>query len=154
MKKISKTYGVYNLMEWQCDIGGHTINFTGGSFTGYGVRPAQYTTKELFLQTLIERSRFFLSGRIKLLKSRPTDEDIIVQRAPKKVTETAATETVETVDAEVPAKTAVLVVSDRDDAVTKLNAQYGVAKRRLNSRAAILAEAAAAGVTLQGWPND
>lgn len=154
MKKVSKTYGVYNLMEWQCDIGGHTVNFTGGSFTGYGVRPAQYTTKELFLQTLIERSRFFRSGRIKLLKSRPTDEDIIVQRAPKKVVAETSTETVETVETEAPAKTAVLVVSDRDDAVTKLNTLYGIAKRRLNSRTAILAEAAAVGVTLQGWPND
>lgn len=154
MKKISKTYGVYNLMEWQCDIGGHTVNFTGGSFTGYGVRPAQYTTKELFLQTLIERSRFFRSGRIKLLQSRPTDEDIIVQRAPKKVAETAATETTETVDAEASTEPTVLVVSDRDDAVTKLNTLYGIAKRRMNTRAAILAEAAAAGVVLQGWPND
>lgn len=165
MKKVQKTYGVYNLMEWQCTIGGTTINFTGGAFTGYGVRPAQYTTKELFLQTLIEKSPHFTKGRIKLIKSIPTDEDIIVQSPPKEQEPVSVVEedvvlpasgVVSTTADESETATAAtqLLVSDRDDAVKKLHEQYGIAIRRLTSRASILSEASAAGVTLVGWPNE
>lgn len=166
MKKIQKTYGVYNLMEWQCSIGGTTINFTGGAFTGYGVRPAQFTTKELFLQTLIERSPFFTKGRIKLVKSIPTNEDIIVQKPARKKavvaevqTETLATETPTTTTKDEGATLTarpmrILNVTDRDDAVQKLNKVYGVPMRKLKTRALILSEATAAGVKLVGWPEE
>lgn len=165
MKKVQKTYGVYNLMEWQCNVGGKTINFTGGAFTGYGIRPAQYTTRELFLQTLIENSRFFKSGRIKLLKTFATDEEIKVQSPPvKKVSEPAPKpEVPSTLSEEVPltkeqgtATTLTgngLHVTDRDDAVCKLNKDYGIALSRLTTRAAILEAAKAVGVTLVGWPK-
>lgn len=148
-------------MEWQCNIGGTTVVFSGGAFTGYGVRPAQFTTKELFLQTLIEKSDFFKKGRIKLLKTIVTDEDIIAQGTPKKEVpvdvaaalpaDNPASTTDE--DTSTTAAATTLQVSDRDDAVKKLHEQYGVAVRKLTSRAAILSEAKAVGVTLVGWPN-
>ena len=67
-----KTYGVSGLMEWQAVIrcGRATVNvlFTGGSVTGYGVSPAEYTTENPVVQAIIEGSEYYKSGRIRLLR--------------------------------------------------------------------------------------
>jgi len=67
-----KTYGVFGLMEWSALIGNDNvrlrIDFTGGSVTGYGVSPAEYTTSNPVIQTLIEDSPYFRSGRIRIIR--------------------------------------------------------------------------------------
>ncbi|MCH5217329.1 MAG: hypothetical protein J1F07_02055 [Muribaculaceae bacterium] len=71
----SKTYIVRGLMEWEIVFPtGHAllpevkVRFEGGQITGYGVAPARYTTDEPLIQRLIESSRWYKSGRIKLQK--------------------------------------------------------------------------------------
>lgn len=70
MKK--KTYGVSGLMEWQarihCGKAVIVVPFTGGTLTGYGVSPAEYTTDNVVVQRVIEGSDYFRSGRIRLLR--------------------------------------------------------------------------------------
>lgn len=67
----TKTYGVYGLMEWSALVGNDNvrmrIDFSGGSVSGYGVIPACYATDDPVVQTLIESSAHFRSGRIRLL---------------------------------------------------------------------------------------
>lgn len=66
-----KTYGVYGLMEWYCSIpcGGARVDipFTGGTMSGHGTVPAQYTTEDPFVQVVIEHSDYFRRGRIVLI---------------------------------------------------------------------------------------
>lgn len=67
----SRTYAVYGMMEWHALIPAREnvvrVNFTGGSISGYGVRPATFTTSNEVLQHLIENSAHFRNGRIKIL---------------------------------------------------------------------------------------
>ncbi len=69
-KKTGKTYAVYGLMEWVAllPVGGSVVRipFTGGSISGYGVKPATFTTDNEVLQRLIENSRHFRSGKIRV----------------------------------------------------------------------------------------
>lgn len=73
MKIYRKTYGVKNLMEWQANIpvgkGRLIIHFAGGTRTAYGVTPATYKTEDPIRQVIIEKSDYFRSGRIFLVKS-------------------------------------------------------------------------------------
>lgn len=75
---FKKTYGVSGLIDWQAQIkaGKATlvVTFTGGGLTSYGVTPAQYTTENLLYQRIIENSKEFASGKIKLLRSVKLDE--------------------------------------------------------------------------------
>lgn len=58
-------------MEWYCSIpcGGARVDipFTGGTMSGHGTVPAQYTTEDPFIQVVIERSDYFRRGRIVLI---------------------------------------------------------------------------------------
>lgn len=69
----SITYAVYGMMEYVLTLRvfGHfkEIRFTGGSMSGYGMRPATYTTDNEALQHLIEYSDAFRSGKVKKLNS-------------------------------------------------------------------------------------
>jgi len=75
---FKKTYGVEGLIDWQANIkaGKATlvITFTGGGLTSYGVTPAQYTTENALYQRIIENSKEFASGRIKLIRSTKIEE--------------------------------------------------------------------------------
>lgn len=70
---MRKTYGAPGLMEWHALIRtGRSkvrIPFTGGSQSGYGAVPAQFTTDNAVLQRIIETSGYFRSGRIRLLET-------------------------------------------------------------------------------------
>lgn len=70
MEKI--TYGAPRLVDWvaQIKIGYATVrvHFTGGAMTAYGVTPAEYTTTDRFIQTAIEKSDYYKSGRIVRLR--------------------------------------------------------------------------------------
>lgn len=78
MKRITKRYTAPGMMEWQALIpvgNAHLhVSFTGGSATGYGMKPAKYTTSDPLTQQLIERSRFFQQGRIEIDKV--TEEEV------------------------------------------------------------------------------
>ena len=60
-------------MEWQANIpvgkGRLIIHFAGGTRTAYGVTPATYKTEDPIRQVIIEKSDYFRSGRIFLVKS-------------------------------------------------------------------------------------
>lgn len=68
MANTRKTYGVNGLMEWDTTIpvGKATmkVHFSGGSLTGYGVTPATFTTEDPMKQMIIEKSDYFKSGKI------------------------------------------------------------------------------------------
>lgn len=76
--QFKKTYGVSGLIDWQAQIkagkASLIITFTGGGLTSYGVTPAQYTTENLLYQKVIENSKDFRRGKIKLLRTVPLSD--------------------------------------------------------------------------------
>lgn len=66
-----KKYGAIGVMEWQLNlpVGKATVHveFKGGFENKYGIRPATFMTTDPIVQTVIERSYYFASGKIKLL---------------------------------------------------------------------------------------
>lgn len=72
MKAKKKTYGVQGYMEWQalirCGKATVTVHFSGGSLTGYGVTPAEFTTENPMTQAIIENSDYFKKGKIFLIR--------------------------------------------------------------------------------------
>ena len=72
MKAKKKTYGVHGYMEWQALIrfgkATLTVHFSGGSLTGYGVTPAEFTTENPMTQAIIENSDYFKKGKIFLMR--------------------------------------------------------------------------------------
>ena len=90
MKKKITTYGVNGLMECVMSIPvGKThmrVEFTGGVLTSYGNTPATFTTKDPLMQSIIEHSPQFKSGRITIVGLPiETDEDVenYVHNVPK-----------------------------------------------------------------------
>jgi hypothetical protein len=72
MNAKRKTYGVRGYMEWvaliECGKATVKVHFSGGSLTGYGVTPAEFTTQNPMTQAIIENSKEFKSGKIFLLR--------------------------------------------------------------------------------------
>ena len=72
MKAKKKTYGVQGYMEWQvlirCGKATVIVHFSGGSLTGYGVTPAEFTTENPMTQAIIENSDYFKKGKIFLMR--------------------------------------------------------------------------------------
>lgn len=70
----SVTYAIYGMMEYVMSVKilGHyqNLHFSGGCMSGYGVRPATYTTSDELMQNLIEQTDTFRSGKIKRLNYR------------------------------------------------------------------------------------
>lgn len=66
-----KKYGAIGVMEWQLNlpVGKATVHveFKGGFENKYGILPATFMTTDPIVQTVIERSYYFASGKIKLL---------------------------------------------------------------------------------------
>lgn len=65
---MRKTYGIYGMIQYKALIPVKTkvvsVEFTGGSISGYGIAPATFTTDNEVLQHFIERSPQFKSGRV------------------------------------------------------------------------------------------
>lgn len=59
-------------MEWvaliECGKATVKVHFSGGSLTGYGVTPAEFTTQNPMTQAIIENSKEFKRGKIFLLR--------------------------------------------------------------------------------------
>lgn len=72
MNAKRKIYGVSGYMEWvaliECGKATVKVHFSGGSLTGYGVTPAEFTTQNPMTQAIIENSKEFKSGKIYLLR--------------------------------------------------------------------------------------
>lgn len=66
-----KKYGAIGVMEWQLNlpVGKATVHveFKSGFENKYGIHPATFMTTDPIVQTVIERSYYFASGKIKLL---------------------------------------------------------------------------------------
>ena len=79
-----KKYGIDGLMEYQgCFHAGKTeinVHFKGGMLTAYGVTPATFSTDNKLIQFVIENSREFKGGRIKLLEADYSEEEILAER--------------------------------------------------------------------------
>lgn len=65
---MKKRYAVYGLVEWYANIDGCECNFKNGTINAIAVVPATYTTSDKKEQGIIENSRYFKSGKIKLDK--------------------------------------------------------------------------------------
>lgn len=152
-----KTYGVNGLMEWEALIpsGKSTlaVPFTGGTLTGYGVTPALYSTDNPIFQQIIERSDYFKSGRIKIIRTVET-EDPAPRRAPVATPvappkESPAQETAETA-ADDGGDVRRVEVTDRSMAKSYLMENYGLSANTLRSRAEIERAAKARGIEFVG----
>lgn len=66
------TYATYGMTEWLAllPVGRALVRipFTGGSVTGFGVRPATFSTNSPGVAKLIENSTYFASGKIVRIK--------------------------------------------------------------------------------------
>lgn len=67
-----KTYGVYGMTEWIALIpAGQAkirVPFSGGSISGYGVRPATFSTGNEHLCRIIENSEYYKIKKIERIK--------------------------------------------------------------------------------------
>ena len=177
MDKTIKTYGVNGLMEWHArlPLGKTTllVDFTGGSLTGYGVSPATYTTGNEVVQRVIESSRPYREGKIRLLRSvtqtvgatAKAREGALPSPAPAIATHTPsprlpASAQCAPLPGAAPAAPAAAApaggqpdlfsyeATDEADAADYLSGSHGVAPEKLNSRADIFREASRLGITL------
>lgn len=159
MDKTIKTYGVNGLMEWHArlPLGKTTllVDFTGGSLTGYGVSPATYTTGNEVVQRVIESSRPYREGKIRLLRSVATAKPPAAGGAEPVGPVGTRRETAPS--SPVPAPPAAAggqpdlfsyEATDEADAADYLSGSHGVASEKLNSRADIFREASRLGITL------
>ena len=70
---VTKTYGAVGLLDYQAEIpvgrAKMVVNFSGGAITGYGIAPAEHTTSDPLVQSVIENSAAFKRGRIILMRA-------------------------------------------------------------------------------------
>ncbi len=164
-----KTYGVYGLTDWQGKVKAGTIeanlHFTGGTSSQSGTQPAYLVTKDPVKQFVIENSKEFKSGFIKLVMRQevPGTHQHIAAPKPAKVTKstvgvnppptpaqpvpTQEHETAQDIEAEEvnPAEEstttedgkAIIDVTDIDDAREYLSDNFGVAKSALRSNVSV-----------------
>lgn len=108
-----KKYGAIGVMEWQLNlpVGKATVHveFKGGFENKYGIHPATFMTTDPIVQTVIERSYYFASGKIKLLDVKDLGLSPMEIAAQKRKAEEAAKKKAEEIakkkaDAEAQAK--------------------------------------------------
>lgn len=75
------TYGVFGLMDWTLHIptpGFHqpfvVANFEGGQISGYGTAPARFTTRDPYIQQVIE-AHPWCGSRLRILSQQILEED-------------------------------------------------------------------------------
>lgn len=154
---IMKTYGVNGLMEWEALIPSGKITlavqFTGGTLTGYGVTPALFSTDNPIFQQIIERSNYFKSGRIKIIRTVETEapaplrSPVATPVAPPK--ESPAQDTAAMVDGD-GGDVRRVEVTDRSMAKNYMMDNYGLSPNTLRSRAEIERAAKARGIEFVG----
>lgn len=137
-QKLTKTYAVRGLMDWQAQIkvgkAVVSVPFTGGTLTGYGVTPALFTTGNPFIMAVIENSPYYKQGRIELYRT--AGEEAQPEQSDKS-------------DQSGQSDKSAVVVACLDDARQYLIAQ-GADWTKLTSKSAVLKAAKEMGVTFKG----
>lgn len=137
---ITKTYGAVGLLDYQAEIpvgrAKMVVNFSGGAITGYGIAPAEHTTSDPLVQSVIENSAAFKRGRIILMRTTGQQEAATGAQPAATAQDNAQKKTVE--------------VSCIDDAKAWLMQTFGIAARDLRSTKQITDAAAARGITFTG----
>lgn len=138
-------YGVSGVMEWNAliRIGDGTVSvpFRYGSYTGLGTQCAEFRTTNAFYQEIIERSPYFLDGKIFIItdyrEERPEAEDSAEphQGESEDETERAEPQTGEPVE-----------VASLEDAKAYLVEHFGFKPQGLKSKRSILLGAEANGI--------
>lgn len=89
-----KKYGAIGMMEWQLNlpVGKATVHveFKGGFENKFGIHPATFMTTDPIVQTVIERSYYFTSGKIKLIDEKDLGLSPMEIAAQKRKAEEAA----------------------------------------------------------------
>lgn len=127
------------------------VTFSGGAMTRHGVIPAEFATSNRFMQTVIENSDYYKTGRIRLLRSIQLDEDLVSEKPGVKSEEMPAPGPVanEVVD-EGDEGENVVAVTCLEDAQTYLKEHYGVPMHKTSSKAKCIKEAQQYGVIFKG----
>lgn len=141
-------------MEWQVLIpvgkGHMKVNFTGGTLLGMGSAPAIYTTANPVVQTIIENSGYFQSGRIYLQRVQRTDEPDAAEAAEVEQQTVSKTQdnTTENTNTETEENPEVVEVSDKVEAVEYLKEHYNsnYSATQLRTKTAFEAACAECGV--------
>lgn len=127
---MKKRYEVPNMMEWHPVFkAGRTrlqVSFTGGHLCGGACTPAFFVTSDPVVQTIIEKSTAFRSGRIRLNK----DSQVSVPEQEKK-----------------PA--AIFEYSSEEDIYDYLEKTHGLPVEQLCEEGACFREAKRLGITLR-----
>lgn len=88
MKRLKKTYGIYQLAEkhtsFRLGQARVKVSFTGGIVTKKGVTPATFTTSDPIVQLAIEQSDDFRRGAIREVSRYPMDGEVMVGKNPQK----------------------------------------------------------------------
>ena len=183
MNAKRKTYGVSGYMEWvaliECGKATVKVHFSGGSLTGYGVTPAEFTTQNPMTQAIIENSKEFKSGKIFLLReiegTGKFKEFVRGQHAnegnhldgqaatasaiagtaldadDEESTDDTEAETVEDSEATVTADgKAIIDVTDLDDARDYLCENFGIARSSLRSNVSVYRAAEEHNIVFRG----
>jgi len=135
-----KTYGYVGKIECSALFRlGNTnfrFDFIGGSVSADGIQPAKFSTRNIAYQTVIENSKEFLSGKIKLL------QQIEVEESPEITIET---------EEKPAAKKTYTQVTNAQMAREVLKAEYGATQGELQNVASIRAFAEKVGVDFPSW---
>ena len=123
-----KKYGAIGVMEWQLNLkaGKATVHveFKGGFENKYGIHPATFMTTDPIVQTVIERSYYFASGKIKLLNEKDLGLSSMEIAAQKRKAEEIAKKKAE----EIAKKKAEVAAKKKAEAEAQAKAQAGNAQ--------------------------
>ncbi len=136
-----KKYGAIGVMEWQLNlpVGKATVHveFKGGFENKYGIHPATFMTTDPIVQTVIERSYYFASGKIKLLNVKDLGLSPMEIAAQKRKAE------------EIAKKKAEEIAKKKAEEIAKKKAEE-IAKKKADDEAKAKAEADAQAGNAQG----
>lgn len=156
MKKKIKTYGAHGYVEWMACLkvgrASLSVNFTGGSITTQGVIPASYTTDNSMIQTMIEHSDEYASGKIRLVRQCDSSEDLVVmsnKRGACPADSQVVTKEADEKASENASESSALKVSGLREAASYLHDHHGIALRKLTTQAAVDAAAEQFGVKFE-----
>lgn len=143
MGKRIKKYGVYGLMDWQplLSVGKAKFQplFSGGGVTAYGETPAKYVTSNPVCQHIIESSKYYKSGYIKLLYDSGCNEQTLEDLSEVKMPDSdQASMELETKE-----------FAANSDAVAFLNETYDIPKAQMRSRDQIVEKGKSCGIDIK-----
>jgi hypothetical protein len=146
---VRKIYGIRGLLEYSAVFRAGkaklSVQFSGGTFSGYGTKPATYTTDNPVKQAIIENSPEYKEGRI-FLYSQDGDDETEEKEETSSVDKKDETATGQKAEAE---KT-VVGVSDLQSAKDYLADKCGVQRGTLKTKQSIIDTAKVHGIEFEG----